>query len=242
MTLERIPRLVRALPAFYWVLTAAWTGLLGRHLGGLLAYRPEADRAALILLLAGPLVWGLGQGLGQRSLSKAFVRTAALTAIFVALFAQGAGPHGAMLTAPVVAIFAFVSGALGVLSCGTARLLVRLRGGRAIDRFRLARRTRFCLETVFLGICANVFAHLFLWRARIERPAFDSIEYPTAYSRSMDLWTYGYLSFAAVAVLYVFWRAVRLRMEWRTAQDESRVTAAQEQPPPITDSGRGVLV
>lgn len=241
MSDERMSRAAGALLAGYWTLTAAWTGLLGRHLGGLLAYRPEADRAALILLLTGPLTWGLAQGLGQRRMFPAFARAAALTAVFTGLFAEGADGHATVLTAAATGVFALVSGTLGASSCGVARLVARLRGRCAADGFRPTRHLRFCFETLFAGAIANVLARVFLWRARIERPVFDPIEYPTAYSRSMDLWTWGYLCFAAGAALYLVWRAVRLRRQWDVAAAEAAPAPEAGGPRPAADAGGGLF-
>lgn len=223
---ERISRIVRAMVGFYSLLTISWVGALGWHLGGLMAYRPEADRTAIVVLLAGPVVWGMCQPLGQRRHFSTFMRTSIVTAAFVACFAEGTRGHVPVLNAPVVAGFSIGAGLIGLFSCTALRLVVRLHGHVRPDHFRLTRQFRFCVETLTYGIAAAGLAHLFLWRARVERPPFDPIEFPNAYSRSMDLWTYGFLLFLIAGAFYLCWHASRLRRIWRnTGQEEIHALA-----------------
>lgn len=220
MSDERISRIVKVLIAVYCLLTLAWMGALGWHLGRLMAYRPEADRAALVMLLAAPVLWGACQYMGQRRYFHAFLRASVPTAVFVACFAEGTRGHAPALDAPIVAGFAVGSGLIALFCCAAARLGARWRAGIRRDGFRLTRHFRFCVESLVYGIASAGLVHLFQWRARVERPPFDPIEFPNAYSRSMDLWTYGVLLFIMTGALYLCWRASRLRVAWSSTRTE----------------------
>lgn len=221
---ERISRIVAALIAVYCLLTLAWMGALGWHLGRLMPYRPEADRAALVMLIAAPVLWGACQYMGQRRYFHAFLRASVPAAVFVACFAEGTRGHVPVLDGPVVAGFAVSSGLMALFACAAARIAVRLGGDARRDGFRLTRHFRYCVETLVFGFVAAGLAHLFQWRARVERPPFDPIEFPNAYSRSMDYWTYGFLLFIMTGALYLCWRASRLRMSWWNSRSVDALT------------------
>ena len=199
-----------AVAAAFWLVTTTWVAILGWHMGGLLALQsPETDRAPLLLLLAGPPVFALLQPLAAGRWRNTFLRTALLSATFLTPLVITAGSRLEAVPAWLVAAYALGCGLVGAAATYGAHLLRRLFRYPVAPR-PLSLHGNFALTCTLSGLALTGISRLFLWRARVTRPEFDPMNYPNAYSRAMDWWTYGFLAVAGIATVALVWRAVRI--------------------------------
>jgi hypothetical protein len=196
--------------AGYWLATAAWTAILGWHLGALLAlHSPECDRVPLILLIAGPPFYALMQSLATGRPRGAFLRVALLTATFLGPLVLEAGSRLEAVPWWLVAVYAVGCGIAG-MAVFLLAMLVRRGRGRPAPAHPLPENGRFVLMSLAGGAALVVISRLFLWHARVAQPLFEPIDYPNAYSRAMDWWTYGFLALVALFSLILVGLALRI--------------------------------
>lgn len=199
-----------AVASLYWWATTVWLLLLGRHLGALMAlHSPESDRAALVLLLAGPPLLALLQPLAAGSPKAAFLRTALLTAAFTIPLVHAAGSRLEAVPWWLVAAHAAGCGALGALSARLARFWRVAR--RAGPLRRLTGEGGFVLLSLAGGVLLAAVSRIYLWHARRVRPGFDPVEFPSPYSETMAWWAYGFLGLSFMLAVGILVMALRIQ-------------------------------
>lgn len=211
------------LRTLYWLVTAVWLAGLGALLGALMAvHPPETDRAPLVLLLAGTSLFALSQWLGHPKPVTAFTRTLLLAAVFAIPLVATAGSRASVLTPPIVAGYLLLCAAVAAVVPGAHTLALRMRGrARPVVAVRLTYSVPFALHTLASGMALSATAGLFLWRAHAEKPDFDPIVYPNAYSQSMDRWTWAMMLLSGVLA------GLLLRHAWRvTARKQTASTGS----------------
>ncbi|MFP4500070.1 MAG: hypothetical protein ACLFTT_03640 [Candidatus Hydrogenedentota bacterium] len=203
-------RVITCLRGLYWLVTLGWLALLGVLLGRLMVLGSDTDRAPLVLLIAGTPLFALLQPLGYRHVGHLFARTVIVGAAFVVPLVESAGSRLAMVSYPVVVGYLVFCGSLAVGAHLAWIMVNRMRGMTPARTLRLTHQGGFKVYTLLVGFVLNIFAMVFLCRARAVIPVFDPIEHPNPYSRAMDLWTGGMLLVSLLAAGALVWRAWRL--------------------------------